>query len=199
MLGPLAGPSHHSGGLARPAAARRGLAGRGPSDAQLFRRWRIWAGRRHRIAARSPPSPGFAWLGGRPEVAPGEPVWEWAAGKQAVPAGLWRGAAQSPRSRPAPTAAGVLAASRGARPPRRARCPGRLACAAGRTLTAPAVSVAFLPVLVLHPAHAVEEAQRRGLLPLPTPLAACPTARALPDSGAQNGLVINTNRSTNDQ
>ena len=33
----------------------------------------------------------------------------------------------------------------------------------------------------------------------PTPLAACTTARSLQDRGAQNGLPINTNRSTNDQ
>ena len=43
----------------------------------------------------------------------------------------------------------------------------------------------------------------RGEPPLssatPTPLAACTTARSFQDRGAQNGLPINVNRSTNDQ
>ena len=169
MPGQLAGPSLHSGHLAGPAAALREPAGRGPAEARLSRRWGARAGRRHRVVPRSPPSPGLTWLRGQPEVSPGASLWERAVRRLAVPAGLWRGAAHPRCSRLAPAGAGVLAASPGARPPGLARCRGRHACAAGRTLTAPAVLGAWLPVLVLYPAHAVREAQRRCHLPLPTP------------------------------
>src|SRR5215831_492712 len=142
---------------------------------------------------------GSAWPGDRPELAPWGPSAGWAPARAAIPA-TPRPLAPQPRCpRPAPAAAEELATSRGARPPRRARCPRRHAYAAGRTRTAPAASAAWLPVLVLHPAHAVGEAWRRGLLPLPTPLAVFATAQTLSDSGAQDARAINTIRSTNDQ
>ena len=136
-------PCLRRGDLAALPAPPLGPAARGPAAGQLARRRRARAGRWRPAAPWSPPPPCPAWVGGRPELARGEPSSAgWAAKRPAIPAVLYVRAAGSPCSRRVPAGAGAPAARPGARAPGLARCQGPRGCAAGRSRTAPAVLTA---------------------------------------------------------
>ena len=188
--------------LLLPGSSPLGPAERGSAEGQLA--WRLaWPGLggdvrlplgllRH--LARPGCGDGRRWLGGSLLWPGGQQ-----SGRQFRPCCVCgRLGSRCPRG--ALAGAGVLAARRGGAAPAWAcalSSAARMRCrsdsdSAGR-VNGPVPGPRFVP----------GTRRGRGEPPLssatPTPLAACTTARSFQDRGAQNGLPINTNRSTNDQ
>jgi hypothetical protein len=173
-------PSPRQGDLAALPAPPPGRAERGPAEDQPPQQGRARTRRRPPAADRSPPSPGSAWARERPEAARwGSSSAGSATGRPGIPAALCVRAARSRGRRVGLAGAGVLAARPGMRMPGArtpgartsglARCRARRVCAAGRSLTAPALLRARFPAPVSCLAHAAGEGSRPCPLPRQPP------------------------------